>query len=337
MESPTVKEKEDGYAGQGSLSPIQALLPTIPDSPIRESDNSYAAGHPEQPGDLLATLIHKPVVSEPSTYTAGQLLRYPQHSSRSFDQHTLPAFGYFPHHPAFERNSYNHAAGYQQAFPGLALAQNPYNHAPANPQTVSRYLQAAPGYPQSAPGYSAQYHQQPTSDNEYSPHRPGLLNQQLTSGIEYSPHRPGLANQQLTSGIEYSPHHPGLPNQQLTSGIEYSPHRSGLPNQQLTSGIEYSPHRPGLPNQFSGPIYPTVYPTPHPNFAHQSIPNYDGRNARKQEALAKRAKKRSVKHLTCYYWYRKAPCKWTEDQCAYAHVWTGKLADKPLTLEPGRK
>ncbi|KAL9100395.1 MAG: hypothetical protein Q9187_009368 [Circinaria calcarea] len=262
MESPTVKEKEDGYAGQGSLSPVQAHLPTDLDSLIRESDNSYAAGHPEQPADVLAPLTDKPVVSGPSH----KLLEYPQYSFRSSDQHTHPAFGYSPHHPAFANNSYNHTAGYQQAAPGPTLAQHPYTHAPDNPQTVSRYLQAAPGYyPQSAPGYSAQYHQQPTS------------------------------------------------------------------------GIEYSPHRPGLLNQFSVPIYPTPHPHHPTNFAHQSVPNYNGGDARKQGPLAKQAEKRSVKHLTCYYWYKEGPCRWTEDQCAYAHVWTGKVAEKPVTLRQGRR
>ncbi|KAL9119942.1 MAG: hypothetical protein Q9187_003507, partial [Circinaria calcarea] len=280
MESPIVKEKEDGYAGQGSLSPIQAHLPTNLDSLIRESDNSYAAGHPEQSADLLATHTHKPVESGPSH----QVLEYPQYPFRSSDQHTHPAFGYSPHHPAFANNSYNHtagyqqaasgpafannsynhAAGYQQATSGSALAQHPYSHAPGNPQTVSRYPEAAPGYyPQSAPGYSTQYPQQPTSSIEYSPYRPGLL------------------------------------------------------------------------NQFSVPIYPTPHPHHPPNFAHQSVPNYNGGDARKQGPLAKQAEKRSVKHLTCYYWYKEGPCRWTEDQCAYAHVWTGKVAEKPVTLGQG--
>ena len=44
----------------------------------------------------------------------------------------------------------------------------------------------------------------------------------------------------------------------------------------------------------------------------------------------------SVKHLTCYFWAKNGVCKWSEDECLYAHHDTGKTANGPLQVEPGR-
>jgi hypothetical protein len=42
------------------------------------------------------------------------------------------------------------------------------------------------------------------------------------------------------------------------------------------------------------------------------------------------ARSRSVKHLTCFWWKEKGSCKYSEDECLYAHYDTGKsiLASK---------
>ena len=45
---------------------------------------------------------------------------------------------------------------------------------------------------------------------------------------------------------------------------------------------------------------------------------------------------RSVKHLTCSFWYN-GNCKWPEDVCLYAHRYTGQVAEAPRQVEPGRK
>lgn len=45
----------------------------------------------------------------------------------------------------------------------------------------------------------------------------------------------------------------------------------------------------------------------------------------------------SVKHLTCYFWAKNGTCKWKDDDCLYAHHDTGKVANGPLQVEPGRK
>lgn len=45
----------------------------------------------------------------------------------------------------------------------------------------------------------------------------------------------------------------------------------------------------------------------------------------------------SVKHLTCYFWAKNGVCKWSDDDCLYAHYNTGKTANGPLQVEPGRE
>jgi hypothetical protein len=45
---------------------------------------------------------------------------------------------------------------------------------------------------------------------------------------------------------------------------------------------------------------------------------------------------RSAKNHTCYFW-AKGGCKYSEEECLYAHRPTGKTANQPVRLEPGRK
>lgn len=45
----------------------------------------------------------------------------------------------------------------------------------------------------------------------------------------------------------------------------------------------------------------------------------------------------SVKHLTCYFWAKNGVCKWSDEDCLYAHYNTGKTANGPLQVEPGRE
>ena len=45
----------------------------------------------------------------------------------------------------------------------------------------------------------------------------------------------------------------------------------------------------------------------------------------------------SVKNLTCYFWARHGKCKWSDQDCLYAHHHTGKLASGPVQVEQGSK
>ncbi|PGH08994.1 hypothetical protein AJ79_05789, partial [Helicocarpus griseus UAMH5409] len=45
--------------------------------------------------------------------------------------------------------------------------------------------------------------------------------------------------------------------------------------------------------------------------------------------------KPSVKHLTCWWWSEKGECRYSEQECLYAHHRTGKVADAPRQVKPG--
>lgn len=45
--------------------------------------------------------------------------------------------------------------------------------------------------------------------------------------------------------------------------------------------------------------------------------------------------KPSVKHLTCFWWKVKGDCRFSEEDCLYAHRDTGLLADAPRQVTPG--
>ncbi|KAL2043759.1 hypothetical protein N7G274_003278 [Stereocaulon virgatum] len=44
----------------------------------------------------------------------------------------------------------------------------------------------------------------------------------------------------------------------------------------------------------------------------------------------------SVKNLTCYFWLKHGKCKWTDEECLYAHYHTGKAASGPVQVEQGK-
>ncbi|ETN40878.1 uncharacterized protein HMPREF1541_05158 [Cyphellophora europaea CBS 101466] len=44
--------------------------------------------------------------------------------------------------------------------------------------------------------------------------------------------------------------------------------------------------------------------------------------------------RRSVKHLTCFWWKEKGSCKYSEEECLYAHSDTGRYTDPPRQLHP---
>ncbi|OJD19147.1 hypothetical protein AJ78_00847 [Emergomyces pasteurianus Ep9510] len=43
----------------------------------------------------------------------------------------------------------------------------------------------------------------------------------------------------------------------------------------------------------------------------------------------------SVKHLTCWWWNEKGQCRYSVDECLYAHHQTGRVADAPRQVKPG--
>ena len=44
-----------------------------------------------------------------------------------------------------------------------------------------------------------------------------------------------------------------------------------------------------------------------------------------------------TKALTCYYWANYEKCKFDDAVCGYAHYDTGRVAEKPVQVEPGSK
>ena len=42
-----------------------------------------------------------------------------------------------------------------------------------------------------------------------------------------------------------------------------------------------------------------------------------------------------TKLLTCWFWYNLNRCAHSDEVCAYAHYYTGRIAEKPVRIEPG--
>lgn len=119
------------------------------------------------------------------------------------------------------------------------------------------------------------------------------------------------------------------------------------------SRLSYTDQEPGMQfwNRNSGPSEPSFTPGYHHHQSTTPTPAHKASNSQSWRVIAppkssERSQKTSsstsnsppsVKHLTCYFWAKNGTCKWNDDECLYAHHDTGKVANGPLQVEPGRK
>lgn len=94
------------------------------------------------------------------------------------------------------------------------------------------------------------------------------------------------------------------------------------------------PAAPGQLQSFHAhqPSDPTVY-SMNQNFQFPQEPMRRGKSA------SGSSPKKSMKHMTCWYWHKYRECKYEEPQCLYAHSYAGtiRVADEPIQREPGSK
>lgn len=124
----------------------------------------------------------------------------------------------------------------------------------------------------------------------------------------------------------------------------YTPPRSRLSYTEQESGMQFW-------NRNSGPSETSFTPDYHHHQSTTPTPAHKASNSQSWRVIAppkssERSHKTSpsttnsppsVKHLTCYFWAKNGTCKWNDEECLYAHHDTGKVANGPLQVEPGRK
>lgn len=91
-------------------------------------------------------------------------------------------------------------------------------------------------------------------------------------------------------------------------------------------------------------IYQTSQPQPHSQIQsmgqdmQRSISQQGLQQSESRASTSESRKERpSVKHLTCWWWNEKGKCKYTVDECLYAHHKTGRVADAPRQVKAGGK
>ncbi|EGC44831.1 predicted protein [Histoplasma capsulatum var. duboisii H88] len=89
-------------------------------------------------------------------------------------------------------------------------------------------------------------------------------------------------------------------------------------------------------------IYQTSQPQPHTQIQsmgqdmQRSISQQGLQQSESRPSTSESRKARpSVKHLTCWWWNEKGKCKYTVDECLYAHHKTGRVADAPRQVKAG--
>ncbi len=112
---------------------------------------------------------------------------------------------------------------------------------------------------------------------------------------------------------------------------------SGSPSHSRFPSLERSFSNTSL----SARRYPPRPRTPTPSDGSKG----EGRSALRSSSLPSSPKSRrdtphpygkpSVKHLTCFWWKVKGDCRFSADDCLYAHHDTGLLADAPRQVTPG--
>lgn len=113
---------------------------------------------------------------------------------------------------------------------------------------------------------------------------------------------------------------------------------AGSPSHSRLPSLERSVSQTSLnaPRQPSDPRTPT----PSSNGARAKISNVPRSSSMPSSPRLRRPTphphgKPSVKHLTCFWWKVKGECRFSEDDCLYAHRETGLLADAPRQVTPG--
>lgn len=121
-----------------------------------------------------------------------------------------------------------------------------------------------------------------------------------------------------TSPGPSEPNSPAVPSPNIIS-LPQSPSRihgpCNPPRRELDTVQKRSSSLPS-------PVIISQPPTPvQPSTSTQHTPPTNGR--------------RSVKHLTCFWWWTRGRCRYSEDECLYAHHDTGMYTDAPRQLVPG--
>lgn len=210
------------------------------------------------------------------------------------------------------------------------------------PPTSNRRYEGHGGLPQP---YLSPYQQSRASQNHAaaSAPDPGIIGQPLqrTSSSTLSSQGPRL--QPLT------PVHPPI-SHRYHENRRSTP--SPLPAFTTSPGVSDagSPSHsrfPSLERSFSqtslnAPRYPSHprTPTPSSNGAKAKTSNVARSSSLPSSPKHRRPTphphgKPSVKHLTCFWWKVKGDCRFSEDDCLYAHRETGLLADAPRQVTPG--
>jgi hypothetical protein len=176
-----------------------------------------------------------------------------------------------------------------------------------------------------------------------APH-PGIIGQpiqQTSSGNQSSVARlqplPAI-NPQFSP--RYQEHRRSTPNLLPVPTTSPAVSEAGSPSKPQFSSLERSISQTSL----SARRYPSRPRTPTPS--HNGSKG-KGRYLPRSSSLPSSPKSRratphpygkpSVKHLTCFWWKVKGDCRFSEEDCLYAHRETGLLADAPRQVTPGGK
>lgn len=133
-----------------------------------------------------------------------------------------------------------------------------------------------------------------------------------------------------------------------------TPHRLSDDRAMLHDGeLQHPAYQVGVDTSIAAEVTPPVahhlhhssllLPTPTPTLATSptSIANSLAMPSTAAQSQGSRGSsslptKKSVKHLTCYFWHSFGSCRYTGESCLYAHHHTGVLAAGPVKLEHGR-
>jgi hypothetical protein len=148
--------------------------------------------------------------------------------------------------------------------------------------------------------------------------------QPLTSLTPQMPHR-------------YNENRRSTPNPLLVFTTSPAVSDTGSPSHSRFPSLERSLSQTSL----NARRYPSRPRTPTPSHGAKG----NGRSAPRSSSLPSSPKSRrstphphgkpSVKHLTCFWWKVKGDCRFSEEDCLYAHFDTGLQADPPRQVTPG--
>ncbi|KIX09523.1 uncharacterized protein Z518_00603 [Rhinocladiella mackenziei CBS 650.93] len=167
------------------------------------------------------------------------------------------------------------------------------------------------------------------SSSKLHPHPWSTTTRQSSSPVIRSPFRQSFPAYSASTSAPNSPPMPETPSRRPRIS-EQEGHKRGESHSSPVPVIVRAPQDPD--SEGSG-RQPQAHARPHSRGTSPFPRLSDGSDA--NNGPNRNQNRRSVKHLTCFWWWEKGECRYSDEECLYSHYDTGRYTNPPRQVIPG--